>query len=439
MIWDKPWVFGPVMHLLHWGWSLWPVVAAQGAMLSWLVWLCLRVFGSGATVPRHLLACLVVAGLTAAPFSAALLMPDVFTPAVVLGAALLGFGGARSGGAPGAGTPVRRVGAGELSGGEAWGVGAVVAVGTAAHLSHLPVLGALALVVLVLAGWRGAARVAGTLAVAVGILLITNLVGHGRVSLSPYGATFSLARLVATGSAARTVAAECPAAGWSLCGFPAGTLEGYDGRHCASPTEPGRACQRSTLSSDHFLWNPGSPVNRWPDGRERAFGGRDIAPEAGAIVARTVAREPVRVALDAVRDTFEQLVTFRVGDTLTRGHVGEGVAWLVERGFPPGVVAGLRGGLQWRDRLAGAVAPVLWPQGAVIALGAVALGWLAWRGRRDRVALGFAAVLAIGVLANAFATGALSGPHDRYGARVMWVIVLGAIVLGMRRPPGVGR
>ena len=35
-----------------------------------------------------------------------------------------------------------------------------------------------------------------------------------------------------------------------------------------------------------------------------------------------------------------------------------------------------------------------------------------------------AATIALAILANAFVTGALSGPHDRYGARVAWLATL---------------
>ena len=33
------------------------------------------------------------------------------------------------------------------------------------------------------------------------------------------------------------------------------------------------------------------------------------------------------------------------------------------------------------------------------------------------------------LLANAFATGALSGPHDRYQARIAWLVLLPASAL----------
>ena len=48
MIWDKPWIYGPLIFPLHLHRSLWPVVIAQGLVLSHLLWLLVRAFGSGA-------------------------------------------------------------------------------------------------------------------------------------------------------------------------------------------------------------------------------------------------------------------------------------------------------------------------------------------------------------------------------------------------------
>ncbi|WP_211257409.1 hypothetical protein [Muricoccus aerilatus] len=406
MIWDKPWIYGPLILPLHLHRNLWPVPIAQGLVLSHLLWLLARTFGGGAWPGRHLLLCATLAALTAAPFTAAMVMPDVMTPVVVLSALLLGFGRAA------------------LSRGETAWLSVLAALGAAAHLSNLPVLGAL-VVVSLLAGWRAARRVALPLAGAVALLLATNLVGHGRLSLSPHGATFLLARLVANGPAIRTVEAECPAAGWSLCAFK-GRLEAYGPLAC-----PPGACPRDLLASDIFLWHPESPVNRDEAGRPRDFGGRALSGEAGEIVRATLVREPLAVALGAARDTLAQLLANRVGDTLEGRHVGEGMLRRLEA-FGPAEAARLRAGAQWQDALMPIVSPTLWVQGPVLILGAAGLLLLGWRGRWERAVLGFALGLGAALLANAFATGALSGPHDRYGARLAWVLVAGAVVLALR-------
>jgi hypothetical protein len=51
---------------------------------------------------------------------------------------------------------------------------------------------------------------------------------------------------------------------------------------------------------------------------------------------------------------------------------------------------------------------------------------------RDWIALGFITLIWIGVLANAFATGALSKPHYRYQTRIAWLLVLPPLLLTLR-------
>ncbi len=45
---------------------------------------------------------------------------------------------------------------------------------------------------------------------------------------------------------------------------------------------------------------------------------------------------------------------------------------------------------------------------------------------------GLAAVVLTALLANAFATGALSGPHDRYQARLAWLVLLAPLAYAAR-------
>ena len=120
MLWDKPYVYGPFLHAFHWRISLWGPVVAQGLILSHLLWLTQRVVRGDATPLWHFGLCAFAALATAAPFSAALLMPDIFAPIVVLGLFLLGFGG------------------GALTRFERGYLVALVALGIAAHLAHLP-------------------------------------------------------------------------------------------------------------------------------------------------------------------------------------------------------------------------------------------------------------------------------------------------------------
>ena len=398
VIWDKPHVYGPLLHAFHWRLSLWGPLLAQGLMLSWLLWLLQRSLRGRAAAGLHLGVCAGTAALTTAPFTAALLMPDVFAPAVLLALLLLAF--ARE----------------TLSRAEAVGLGGLAAVGIAAHLSHLPLAAAIiALALLLTRRLAPALRAAAPLAGAVLILLATNLWGHGRAVLSPHGATFALARLQADGPAAAVLRARCPEAGWYLCAF----------------------VDRLPMDSDAFLWAPDSPVNRAPDGTPRFLGGALLSGEAGEIVAATLRTHPVEVAQAMLRNMLVQIVTATAGDTLVADHLAAAVRPRIAEGFPARELAAYDAALQPRGALAAAAAPFLWPHGPVLVIGAV-LALLAWwraARMRDLRRLGLVVGVLVGVMANAFATGALSKPHLRYEARILWLMpIVAALALLPRRP-----
>ena len=260
---------------------------------------------------------------------------------------------------------------------------------------------------------------------AVLLLLGTNLAGHGALSLSPYGATFLLARMIADGPAARTIAARCPQSGWYLCAW-AGHL----------PED-----------SDVFLWDPESPVNQDAQGRARFLGGALLAPEARDIIAETLRREPLGVLGAGLGNAARQLLMAGVGDTLSRQALGDASRTRLVQGFSDAEVAAHDGSLQSHGHLPALAATFLWPQGPVLVLGGTAL-MLAWRAlaRRGsarpeadrRLRLAFVLTLLVGVTANAVATGALSKPHHRYQARIAWLMPFGAMMLMLPRREGPG-
>ena len=75
--------------------------------------------------------------------------------------------------------------------------------------------------------------------------------------------------------------------------------------------------------------------------------------------------------------------------------------------------------------------------GLVFSLYILLVLWRAQPVVRERqnaqVVAGFILILWAGILANAFATGALSKPHHRYQARIAWLLVLPPLLL-WRRP-----
>lgn len=388
--WDKTAAYGPFLHLFHWGWSLWPALAVQVLLLSHLLWLAQRGARGEATAGGHLLLCAGLAGLTSAPWFAATLMPDIFAAIAPICLLLLGFARDR------------------LSAAEALWLTLLGAFTVAAHLSHLPT--ALALIVLVAVLGRGVMaplRTALPVVLACGALVAANAWAFGRPTLSPHGAVFLLARLQADGPATATIRAHCPGAGWHLCAFT----------------------RSLPMDSDHFLWSAASPANRHPDGAPIAMGGMRLAPEAATIVALTIAERPIEVAAAMARNAVTQLGMNQVGDTLGNTHLAASARRAVAR-LPAEELSAFDAGEQMRGTLPERAAPFLVPHGPVLLLSLplaiLALALAAWRG--DRARLGLVAGLLLAVAVNAFATGALSAPADRYQARIVWLVPLAAML-----------
>lgn len=398
MIWDKPWIYGAAIFPFHWHLSLWGVVLAQGVLTSHLVFLLARQAG-WARPAHHVALCAALAIFTTAPWFVALVMPDILVPAALLAAALLGWGWAG------------------LNRWERTWLMLLGSAAAAAHLSNIPMLVAMLAGAILLRQWGALLRAAIPLAGALLLLLGTNLVGHGVLSLSPYGSTFLLARLVADGPAARTVEALCPQRPWYLCSF-AGSLP---------------------RDSDDFLWLPDSPVNRDPTGAAIPLGGMRLAPEAREIVRETLRREPFAVAGHALLNWGRQIRLVAIGDVLPAAAVGDSVRPRLAQGFPPGEMRAYQAAAQQQDQLRHEARAIAWLHPLLVLVSAPLLllwTWRCWR-QGARMAAGLRLAILLGVLGNAAATGMLSKPHLRYGARVAWLLPLAALLLTRRPSPGV--
>ncbi len=386
MGWDKPWVYPPFLLLTSARLTLWGSVAAQCLILSHLLWLA-----GSIVVPlqpaRHVALCALLALATAAPWFASLLMPDIFAPIAVLCLFVLAYGSGR-------------IGRGAL----AW-AGVLGTFAIASHLAHL-VLAAGMIVTAGLLLRRWPWRPAVPLAAALAVLLGSNLVGNGVLAVSPYGSVFALARLVGDGPGRDWVDAHCSAAEFRICAWRG----------------------RLSADSDEFLWDPHGPV--WADG----FGPIRYAPEAARLVPSILAAYPGAALQAAAANTGRQLLRLQVGDALAALHVDVAVLPRLELYLPGREATAYRTSLQAQDRLAPVAAP-FWPLHlAALLAGAAGTLWVAVTCRGP--VQGLAVLVLAGLLANAAATGALSGPHDRYQARIAWLAVLPPLLAyAARRDP----
>lgn len=400
--WDKTAIYGPLLYVFHWRISLWGAIAAQAVLLSWLIWRVQRATGGDAQPGRHLVLVGILGLTTTAPWFVSLALPDVLSAVVVLVIFLLGCERHPRGHAATAFLVL------------------IGALAVASHLSHLGIAGAIVVVVAVM---RRAVRpilvaAAPVLLACVG-LLTANLVAFERPVLSAHGAFFLLARLQADGPATETMRRHCPSRGWRLCD-----------RVDSLP-----------MSADAFLWSEASPILRDASGALRPRNGLPLVGEASEIARLTLREMPLAVAGAMATNALRQAVRIGLGDTFDPSDLRGGVAVVIADLLGDTERRRFEGGAQMRGTL---VTP---PDGfffGVLAVAALALVVAllrpATRRRADWAA--FVACVIVGFAANAFMTGALSGPHDRYGARLAWIVVLAAVLAadppnGPRR--GIGR
>jgi hypothetical protein len=381
MIWDKPWIYGPVLVVASLKLTLWLPVLAQGVLLSWVVWRVQRMFRTP-SAGWHLGVCLLLAAGSAAPWFASLLMPDILAPLTVLLLFLLAF-----------------------DANERWIETVLATFAVAAHLTHLIIAASCLALVLVLRP-RAFRRAAVPLVAAVVLLMATNLIGFGRAGVSPYGAVFGLARLVADGPAKTWLEGNCPDSSYRMCDWT----------------------ERLPTDAEVFLWDPAGPVWTYPGGPIA------LAPEASRIVAATIWAHPWAVARSAARNWFAQLVTLRLENVIGDNVLDETVGAQLRNYYPAAEEDRFEASAQRRDDLRAIAAP--WQSAYIVLVGLGAIGSLVVlirSRRRDPGLFALTAMIATGVVSNAFATGVFSGPHDRYQARIAWLVLLPPAIYAMRR------
>jgi hypothetical protein len=392
--WDRPVFYSLFLLPLHMTLTTWPVIVAQSLIVAHLLRLGLRVLHPGASVWWQVPLAIFLAVCTSLPWFVAELTPDMFTGLLVLALGLLMFCAAA------------------LSRAECIWLTLLSAFMMAVHLSHLPLAVLLLLTALAVSHTLGVRtgrdmlRPALSIGLAVAALLTVNLVAHRRLSLAPYGNVFLLARVIYDGPGERVLARECPRHAWRLCAY----------RHRFPPT------------ADMFLWRADGPIIK-------AGGAKLVSADADAIVAAAVAAEPGAELAALMENTGQQLAMFRTGDGLHAWP--DTVTPWIRRDFPPAELARFVSSLQANNRL-----PVpewmAWGH-TLVALAGVA-GCLILLPRACRKHPALAGLLALALLAlpaNALITGGLSGPHDRYQSRIMWLpslMVVLALPALMRRP-----
>jgi hypothetical protein len=383
--WDRPVFYSLFIWPLHLGLTTWPVVLVQSGLTVLVLDQTRRAFGLPIAWLLGLTIFLAVA--TWLPWTVSELMPDLFTPLLILLLGRLVFPGSR------------------LRWRDRTAITLLAAFMIATQQSSVPLaLGVLA-VVAPLRRFTGAARVGpgvqrGSWSVvlapllapglAIVALVLVNALGFGRISVSPYGNVFVLARVIYDGPGMTVLRRDCPDRCWRLC----------------------RYLDRFPATADEFLWDNASPIML-------AGGHKAISADADAIIREAAMAQPGGLLVASWHNTIEQLSRFASGDGLRSWNDQVG-PW-IDRDFPTVERAAFHAARQQSGDLA-----VPWPLATmhrVTALAGIAAALLllplAWR--RRHVAAWFLAVALLALPLSAAITGGLSAPHDRYQSRIVWL------------------
>jgi hypothetical protein len=366
-----------------------PAVLIQAGLTVWMISLVLRVHDLGR---RPVVLVMIVALLSIAttlPWLASVLLADIFAGIGVLALYL----------------SVLRADA--LETWEQVALLGLIAFSAASHNATLAVLLAL-LATAFVATWvcrrlvplPGLARGAIALAFAPVMLLMANYAVVGKLAWTPGGLALSFGRMLQDGIVARFLADHCPDARFKLC----------------------KHRDQLPADADVFFW--GETVFD----RLGRFEGLD--QEMRSIVIASLQAYPRWQIEAASKAAIRQLLKFKTGE----GVVDQ--VWhtydTIER-FAPAAVPAMQAARQQRGELNfRTINQLHMPVGfaSLVLLIATLLISLKQPLFADLRAL--ATTVLVAILANAAVCGVLSNPHDRYGARMIWIATLAVILLPCR-------
>jgi hypothetical protein len=380
-------VFGIYLHIGE-GASFWLNLGIQALATLWILQLTLRVLGLARTV-RLVPISLALILTTALPWLASMLLTDIFAGLSVLALFILVVHG------------------GKISTLEKSALFVFTAFSAATHSATLAVLLGLCCV-----GWMARpflgkripaiSLLQGSLTIVAGaaMLLAANFALSGQLAWTPGGYGVAFGRMLQDGIVAQYLRDHCAKQDLKLCPY----------RDELPPT------------ADDFLWGH-SMFDKL--GR---FQGLD--DEMGFIALRSLAEYPAWQAKAALAATADQLLDVATGEG-TNGWIPHTYG-IIER-YIPSQVAPMRAARQQRWHLDfTAINRVHVP----VALGsmlivAMLFGYGLWRRRADDLTL-LAGTVTLALLGNAVICGVISGPHDRYGARLVWIATFVALIAAAR-------
>jgi hypothetical protein len=383
-------VFGLYLHYGETSY-FWFNLAIQAIATIWILQLVLRVFGLAR--PWRLFGLFLVLTLTTAlPWLASMLLTDIFAGLSVLSLFVLVLHGDK------------------ISRSEKAALFFFTAFAAATHSATMAVLLGLCGV-----GWivrpfmRGripaSHLVQGTLTIAASAVMLVsaNYALSGQVAWTPGGYSIAFARMLQDGIVTRYLNDHCPTQHFKLCPYRNDLPE----------------------TADDFLWSRETVFNKL--GR---FSG--MSDEMGYIAVHALAEYPLWQAEEALLATGEQMLKVATGENTD--HPTMMHTYGIFREYLPRQLKLVDVARQQKSFLTFGPVNLIHVPVALISTAVVFVMLIGaiFRRRIDDVTL-LAAAVCLTLLGNAFICGVISGPHDRYGSRLVWITTLTILITAMRR------
>ncbi len=365
----------------------WLILGVQALSVTWIVQATLRVFG----IVRPIQIAAIVLGLcatTALPVLTSLLLTDIFSGLSVLTLFLLVVHGDH------------------FSKLENLFLFLFTSFAASTHSATLGVLLGVCCVGWIMRHWlpvrlsaRGLIRGSLTIVSGAAILLACNFALSGRLAWTPGGSGVAFGRLLQDGLVKRYLDDHCSTEHLKLCPY------------------------RNELpqTGDDFLWGKGvfNDLGQF----------RGLGDEMAYIAWHSLIAYPGAQSEAAIEATAKQLVSVATGEGSNN--------WLAHtygimaRYLPQEIEAMGKARQQHWEFDFTAINLVHVPIALLSELLLVGiLAGAAWRRKLDDLAL-MAGTVALALFGNALLCGGLSGPHDRYGARMVWIATLVVVIAGI--------
>ena len=379
---NRPLIYG-LLLTANVPFAFWPVIVLQSLLTFWILAVALRTHGYGGRPMLVFGFIAVLSVVSTLPWITAILLTDIYCGLAILAFYMLL---ARSD---------------QLTRFEHWTFVVLIACACASHSATLAVMMLLSAASIVLTLFDRVRlpriRVAhGVLAIALGAVIVvcTNFMLVKRLTWTPGGSSMYFGRMLQAGIVTKYLNKHCPDPSIKLCAIK----------------------DRLPDNADDWFW-----ANKDFDALGRFAG---MTAEMQKVALAAAAEFPLDVLTSTIEATAAQLVAVRSGEGV--------VNWIwhtyfIVKDWAPQLQPAMWAARQQKGEISfTAINAVHYPVALISMAFLPVILIMGWTGRLPRAFGDLAFVCILALLANAFVCGGLANPHDRYGARVVWLAVFTA-------------